>query len=282
MAALNLWSPWQEYGLGVGDHLQVWAAIPAWQRANPGQPVRLAHQGYESVAALYNWPGVEYIRADQHPDGYRHIWQASHGPPWWDWYAELGQPWDTKRLYYWPTDSERAYADLVWGSERPRVLLQWTGGMAVKMYAYWPDVLHRLRVNVRGNVIVADWRESPDAPQECWRVGARLMPRCDLRLALAIAATADLFVGFDSGPMYAALGCEVPSVGIFPVLPASQLFHPIVTPRVVPLEAHPCNAIPPDHIVTAALQLLAGAQPGDDATQFAESPHRPPVLRQPR
>jgi hypothetical protein len=133
---LKLWCPWQEWGIGVGDHLQVFGAVAGWQRAHPGQPVILAHHEYESFECLRHWPGVETVGWG-HPEppesDYLHVWGASSGPPWWDWYRRMEVDWESKRrLHYFLSDAERAYAEFVWGPARPRVLLQWSGGMAEK------------------------------------------------------------------------------------------------------------------------------------------------------
>jgi hypothetical protein len=155
-------------------------------------------------------------------------------------------------------------------------------GWQKSRYQYWPEVLHIMARNLQANVIVADWRDSGGSAAEAAKYGARWMPRCRLRLSLAIAATADVFIGFDSGPFYAAIGNLVRAVGIFPIKPADWLYWPVREPLSVPLEAFPCDAIPPRHIAWSALQLLAGAKPGEGIEQFED--YKPPVgnARNPR
>jgi ADP-heptose:LPS heptosyltransferase len=95
----------------------------------------------------------------------------------------------------------------------------------MKSYGSMPTLLSRL-LALSPNVVVLDrHNEAGDGVR-------RVVGLQDLRLTLAIAATADMFVGHDSGPLYAALGNLVPSVGLFATEEPNALFYPISEPEI--------------------------------------------------
>lgn len=249
--ALRLVFPPQPWHAGVGDHLMRAMVISSWQKAHPGEPVHLCLQTPEGQALL-NWPGATYVK---HPtEDFLNVWPLS---AWGDTrrlFEALGVDWSTKRLHYWPTPEEMARASLIWGDTHvripTRVVLQLSGGMNVKRYSGWPEVV-RLLQDAGLNLVALDRAGSwPDCPVPVYRGN-------ELRMALALAASADCFLGFDSGPFYAALGAGVPAVGLFPCAWPEQLFEPILDADYF---AHECGGnpdlVPPKALVEDVLRLL--------------------------
>ena len=233
---------------GVGDYIHAMSLIPEWQSRNPGQTAFVAYAPYINAEAILGWPGVTYEVSEEPPSGFDDIFYSIHFRQ--SRYAVFGADWNDKRQHYYVSPAEVAYAQTIWGEARPRICLQWAGGLAEKTYSHLGNVYQHLCRRSK-NVAVLDMRCTFD-PRKCGSDLARgvvqekapgivVRGRADLRLTLAIAATADLFVGFDSGPMYAALGSRVnasgdqggvPCVGLFAHEDPEVIFMPITTPEV--------------------------------------------------
>ena len=239
--SLNLWLPRQNWGTGVGDHIQICSVIPAWQKANPTGSVTIAYQRMASTDAIFNIPNVHYVECDEAPDeSFINAFAGSPGPPRSSWWTSLGLDYfaPDKRLYYYPTPTEIAVARERWNTDKLRVVVQNRGGMQSKIWGAAPRITDLL---VRHNVAVAmldavDGIRPTEYHIRIYRTG--------VREALSIVATADLFVGFDSGPFYAALGSDVPAIGIFPYkwAPPEQIFYPVCTPK------NTCLCVAPDEL----------------------------------
>ena len=250
---------WENWGLGVGDHLMHAMVISSWQSMHPGEPVHLCIPT-PNGECLLNWPGAIYVKEEEAVD-YPCAW---HLAPFGDlsvMFKHFGLDFHTKRLRYWITEGERARAEAAWGDINPRrynrVLVQLSGGLPVKRYKYWVDVIRTLRA-AGCNIIALDHAHT---------LSSGIVPIYhgnDLRTALSFAATADVFVGYDSGPFYAALGAGVPAVGLFPCATPEQLFEPILDAVYIARRCHEDpNKVSPVVLATDVLEILRGAQRED-------------------
>ena len=247
---------------GIGDYIHAMSIIPEWQKRNIGERVVVATKPYgidPRVSVMLHWPGVDYIESSDSPDGFYDIWQNLPGsqfvrPINWDRrrrYADFGLPWNWKRMYYPLRPDEREYAETIWGRHvRPRIVLQWDGGMDSKAFPAMEQVYDHL--DSMGDVIVLDYKRTAPA-----RIERRIVGMRDVRLVLALPSTADMFVGYDSGPFYAAIGNLVPSVGLFPTEDPDMLFMPIISPDIRLLFArHALHRIPLDDVLSACDQIF--------------------------
>lgn len=248
---MKLWMPRQTWGTGVGDYLQILGVIPYWQRLNPGAEVVLAFQHVPNFEAVRNIPGVTYVETDSPPDrDFIDAFSASPGPPRSHWWERCGLDWNQKRFHYWLTEAERHYAEWVWGATRPRVIVQRRGGMYQKLYGSF-DAIARFMADLGCNVIELD-------PHRNGRIyhPVRRGVNGRLRDTLALVATADLYIGWDSGPFYVALGSAVPGVALFPITDPQGLYWPVQTPHTIALNGIP-DEIPPSDFVRDAIRLLS-------------------------
>lgn len=247
---LKLWFPRQDWGTGFGDHIQIMSVVPHWQAKHPGAPVTVAYQRMRNTEAIWHFPGVEYIECDRAPDGdYLNGFHHNAWPPRDEWWQKLGLDWEDKRFWYWLTDHEAMYAQTVWQAmPRPWVVVQATGGMAVKRWHGFGVVADELSKETGGTVLVMDTVGT-------YQGRLPVIGRGRVRDAVAIAATADMFVGWDSGPFYAAIGRLVPSVGIFSVFNADKLYYPVTAPATIALEGKPAQFVVAD-VMRSARQLL--------------------------
>ena len=126
-------------------------------------------------------------------------------------------------MYYSMTDNEVFNAYDFWHKlpGGAKVVLQWQGGDQNKTHPELMHVLDYLK-SLKCKICVLDHRKT--GPQQ-YRA-----PALGVRFALSLCATADLFVGYDSGPFYAAIGGLVPSVGLFPNEHPDDIFTPIRVP----------------------------------------------------
>lgn len=249
---LKLWWPKQVWGTGWGDHIQLASVIPEWQMLNPGGRVLCAQQQMVNSEALLHIPGVELFHAEEPPEpDYIDAFNTSPWPPrkvYWD---AVGVDWENKRYWYHVTPEEREYGLRVW-SRRPRpwVVVQTTGGMASKRWAHWPYVAEQIQEEFNAGVLMLD----PHGQYKGKSISRIGLGR--VRDVMAIVATADMFVGWDSGPFYSAIGADVPSVGIFSVWKADWLYWPVTTPSTIPLECKP-ESLEPREVMAAVRDLMS-------------------------
>lgn len=249
---LKLWWPKQSWGTGWGDHVQIASVIPEWQMLHPGSPVRCAQQQMVNSEALWHIPGVDLFHAEAPPDGdYVDAFNTSPWPPRKTLWDALGLDWDNKRYWYHVTHEEREYGLRVW-SRRPRpwVVVQTTGGMGSKRWAHWPYIAETIQEEFGAGVLLLDPNGQYKGNQ-LTRIG-----RGRVRDVMAIVATADMFVGWDSGPFYTAIGADVPSVGIFSVWQAEWLYWPVTSPPTIPIEVQPGN-LQPRELMSAVRDLMS-------------------------
>lgn len=250
---MKLWLPRQDWGTGIGDFIQITSVIPPWQHANPGQEVVIAYQTMKNTETCFGIPGVTYVEAEEPPDGtFLNAFECSPRPPRSVWWERWGLDYFKKRLHWFPSETERAYAAGVWGlGGAPKIVIQRRGGMWHKFLGCFDLLADFFAREIGANVIVLDpWGES-----RAKEPGVRRSAPGRLRDTLALVGGADLYVGWDSGPLYAALGQLVPTVGIFSVWPPQGLYWPVTAPANVALEGVP-DAIPPLDIALEAIQLL--------------------------
>jgi hypothetical protein len=225
---------WFVTSCGIGDYIIVFSPIAEYLRKWPYAIAHVAIQPSLKACCIEGWDRVEYIVSDTCPEGFTDIlsttWKelppdyegAPHRYAWW---FLAGLSWWNKRLWYFPTREEVAAADALWGKGRPRVSLQWHGTFKDKTHSGWPDVA-RWFMDHGANLMGLDQYGMTNA------IGPRLVGTRSIREVLAVAATADIHVGFCSGPSYAALGANVPSVILFPYDQPHEIFLPITTPNV--------------------------------------------------
>jgi hypothetical protein len=224
---------WYVFACGIGDYITVFAPIGEYLAKWPDAVAHVALQHSAKACCIEGWDRVEYSVVDRCPDGYRDIlattWKdlppehegTLHRHCWW---VLAGVDWWNKRLRYYPTPEEIAAADALWGDTRPRVALQWHGTFSDKTHRGWPGVA-RWFMDRGANLIGLD-------QYGIGTVGRSLVGTRPVREVLAVSATADMHVGFCSGPSYAALGAGVPSVILFPYDQPDEIFRPVTTPRV--------------------------------------------------
>lgn len=241
----------EAWGTGTGDFLQLMAAVPEWQRRNPGAPVTIAYQRVRNTPAYMHFPGVTYREVEWLDEAdYIDVMLHRYDPPRCTLFEDLGLDWADKRFYYPLTEQEAHYARNVWaGRPRPWITLQTGGGMFCKRWPALASMPEVLEEQTKGTVIVLDWAQQYRG--RCLRVGGA----ADLRLVLALASTSDLFMGWDSGPFYAAIGRLVPAVGLFPVRAAEMLYWPVREPSTIIMQG-PVRAYEPRDFMGSALKLL--------------------------
>lgn len=227
---------------GVGDYLWRASAFYSKWLEDPSDELVFAPAPRGSKMPILHWPGITY--AAYHP--------AEDHPCWTflDYCNHLKLEGSARRLYYFPTCQEREVAELYW-AQRPgrRVFVQLRGGMEVKRYSHWGQVL--LPLSEKKLNIVTQNTIDFDLPET-----VRSLRGWTLRSVLAIVATADLFIGFDSGPLWAALGSRVKSVALFPVGDPTILCGPVGTPYCALACENIPDSVPPEDIVKEALAFL--------------------------
>lgn len=217
------------WGPGVGDYLHVMSLVSAWLDAYPDTVANVFYPDWADIQCINPWADVVYTavpavdireRRDFALFNYWNLWNVPRCRR----YDNLGLDWYTKRLYYFTTPAEVLSAHQYWDSlpgDGCRVCLQWQGGDRNKTHPEWTKVLTHLD-EMGCRVAVLDHRK--EGPIQ------RRIPAGGVRFALSLCATADLFIGFDSGPLYAALGSLVPCIGLFPNEHPEDIFAPIRDP----------------------------------------------------
>lgn len=231
---MRLAFPWQPWGMGIGDHLLRAMVIEPYRRTGRADEL-LIYAPTAGGQSLRNWPGSTFTR--EWDSSYLDICAATGSPEFLKpLFQRLELDWVDKRFYYFPTAHESAFAERWWGPARNRVLIQVQGGMANKRYSKWHEVARELEGKGCSVRFLAGTMQ--------------------MRKSLAAVSACDVFIGFDSGPFYAALGSWKPSVAIFPNDSPERLFHPIRGPRYY---AHICrdpDAVPPLRLVDDAMEAL--------------------------
>lgn len=243
-------------GIGCGDMIQWASAIPEWQRQHPGQGVELAYLPIRNSDVLFNIPGVDYQKATRCPRGFVDLYNLHLVPGRVQRVFEaLGLDWQRKRLWWFPTADELAYANHIWGSQRPRVAVPWHlyGGWRGRDTVNTPWLVEQLLANDCRVVVLDQDSVAPDLGTTTYRHEQYR----SLRWLLAIAATADLFVGVSNLAFYAALGCNVPAVGVFTRTNPEHLFWPVTEPKCFVHWARDApDKIPIDGVWESARHLL--------------------------
>lgn len=216
--------------------------VVEWQILHPGSKVICVQQPMLNWEAIHHIPGVEYHVADSPPDDtFIDMFNTSPWPPREPLWERFGVDWKQKRYWYNLTAEEREYGLRVWSRlPRPWVVMQTTGGMDCKRWHHWPMIAQTVQEEFGAGVLLLD----PHGQYQGKDIGR--IRRGRVRDVMAIVGTADLYVGWDSGPFYTAIGMEVPSVGIFGVFKADWLYWPVTTPPTIPLEVKPEHLEPRD------------------------------------
>lgn len=239
--------PTQTWHAGVGDHIMRASAFYSKWLQDPSESIKFIVPDANG-AAIWHWPFVDYKSGND-----REAYDAYEMASWGDFrklWDGLGLDWQHKRMFYFLTTEERCFANGWWslGKGSARIVVQAAGGMSNKRYRDWNRVINELEGQ---NITLLDHLEL--FPQ----VKCRRFTDHHLRRALALVATADLFIGFDSGPLYAALGSLVPSVAIYPALEPEILTGPLIYPRYTGMiAAGDPNLVPWQDIVKEALAYL--------------------------
>jgi hypothetical protein len=227
---------WYITPCGIGDYLCVFMAVGAYLRKWPNAIAHIAYWPCPAAECILGWDRVAYTAITDQPEGYWDILQQSSrrsDMPWWlcgcnsrkTWFDRLGLDWERKRMYYRITPDEEQFASDVWGPGRPRVSLQWHGGGAHKTYSHMRDVYDWFEE--RGaNVVGLDQRGVSGGH------GRALRGDYPIREMLSIPATADMHIGICSGPSYAAIGSNVPTVILLPYDDPDEIFGPLESPPV--------------------------------------------------
>jgi hypothetical protein len=240
------------------------SVVPAWQRANPGQPVYVSYSPilgdeppWRAMEAILNWPGVRYSVATRCPDKYLDVWEhffsekmpGGHRRHWWE---HFGLSWETKRMWYFNTPAEDAYARSVWSEASRRLVVHWRGSTDLKSYSHMLDLVGRLRQHADGLIVIDHYDESPVTNE--WTT---IRGRSNLRLTAALVSHSTFFMGFDSGLFYVALGSGVRCVGLFPAGHPETLFWPVTEPRCMAMwSPMSCERIPPGDVEQQCLRLM--------------------------
>ena len=130
-----------------------------------------------------------------------------------DWYASNSLPFELPGFYPL-TAEEREWANSFWGRKRPRWFIQGHGGGTVepavkgKSHPHWDQVVQAIEMCGRGQVFYL-------GDEECRRFS--------LSQGLALAATCDRFIGFDSGPFWVAVSNSAEAFAMFPFGPPNEL-----------------------------------------------------------
>jgi hypothetical protein len=227
---------WYITECGIGDYLCVFMAVGEYLRRWPNAIAHIAYVPTPAADCILGWDHVRYIAAKECPDGYCDIMQQSSrhlDMPWWMCglnakevrFDRLGLDWEHKRMHYRITPDEEQFASGVWGPRRPRVSLQWHGGTPHKTYPHTREVYDWFEK--RGaNVVGLDQRGV-----SCG-YGRALRGDYPVREMLSIPATADMHIGMCSGPSYAAIGSDVPTVMLLPYDDPDDIFAPLESPAV--------------------------------------------------
>jgi hypothetical protein len=197
-------------GAGVGDYifcyniaLQMGAERIAYHPDNPNaktlHPVTLDEH-------LMIYPAASC------PEGFLDIFNSG------SFYDRLQRP--CERLYFPIEERFKEHALTMWGEGRPRVCVVWHGRLTMKRWpGFWFCYRHFAMAGY--NVLGLDMQNVSEG------YGRALRGEQPLYTVLAVAQTADLCIGFECGPWWAAVANLVPSVGIFPNHSAEQLCFPM-------------------------------------------------------
>jgi hypothetical protein len=227
---------WYVTPCGIGDYLCVFMAVGEFLSRWPDAVAHIAYNPHANAECILGWDRVQYILTHARPEGYWEVLQGSSRDPnlpWWlcgcmnrrTWFERLGLDWERKRMHYRATEAEEQFAARVWGLGRPRVSIGWHGTNDVKVYPHMREVVDWF-VRQGANVVGLDQRG------ESQGYGRALRGSHGIRDVLAVPATADMHVGICSGPSYAAIGANVPTVLLLPYDDPDEIFEPVVTPSV--------------------------------------------------
>jgi hypothetical protein len=245
---LNIWfHPY--FHAGLGDYIQAISALTEWRNLASDRSATIAYHQHSNAISMLQEPNFDFQMVTRCPDGFLNGWELGLA-------RRKGYDWlgirDVQRLYYTVTQDERIFAEKQWKDQSPRVCLQWHGSTRNKMHSGWP-ILARHVLDQYDNLLVLDqWNESPgDLPSIRGTLG-------NPRYALAVSATADVFIGHCSGPFWSALGNLVPSMSLFVDDFAHNICFPLQEPDHIILTAwQDLERIPIDKIIEQADELIS-------------------------
>jgi ADP-heptose:LPS heptosyltransferase len=143
-------------------------------------------------------------------------------------------------------------AEEYWGHGRPRICLLWHGRADGKRWDAGFREIYRVYSSAGCNVLGLDQLNvSMD-------YGRAVRGDQDIGLILAIAASADLCVGFECGPWHAAVANLVPSVGMFIFRKPESLYFPVLDPPVRTLYTPRVDRLDVKTVIEACDELLGG------------------------
>jgi hypothetical protein len=138
-----------------------------------------------------------------------------------------------------------------WGDRKPRILVQHHGGCSEKSHSGYLEMSGLFR-SLGFNVADLDACNLSNHPEDAKVIGT--LPLMELA---GICSTADLFVGFDSGPLFIALGNLVPSVSIVSLHRPDRIYLPLDEPVQMALFAQNApELIPIDDVINEAFRIL--------------------------
>jgi hypothetical protein len=237
---------WFNASGGIGDHIIAMSAVVDWLSEDESRQATVAYFPSPHSQAILNHDRVSYIQAEEKPDDSfldaMEIPMSRNNK-----LAAMGLK--QRRYHYVVTPQEAVDASGWWRTkdhpEIRKICVQWHGSCRAKMYAHWDTVLDWLTEFGDADVIVLDqWGEYEGKYFKM--TGER-----DVRFILSLAATADLFLGFDSGPFYAALGNGVPSFAFFGHEPPENLGIPPEEPKMAYI-FQPTNLVRRFHIIDSS------------------------------
>jgi hypothetical protein len=245
-------------GIGIGDMIQWASTLMEWQLVNPGRKITLHYIEVGYCDVMFNLPGVDYVKVTQRPketidlfDSHlvrdagrvRNVWSV------------MGLDWNFKRLWYFPTEQERAYGSYFWKtSDKTRVVVPWHN------YGHWyntspVDTTGLVNLLQQGGCEVIVYDHDNLAPELGCAVWRHERMR-SLRWFMGVLSHAHVFAGVSNFAFYASLGMGIPASGIFTTVSPRNLFMPVHTPKYY---AHYApgkpDAIPIERVYETAMEI---------------------------
>jgi FkbM family methyltransferase len=193
---------------GIGDIIQFCGFLHQWMQSNRKRPKLHVISWYAQEILERYKAFFDLLPEEDGPyllDSDRRKWYSDHRLP----FVNTG--------FYPVTAEERAWAENYWGPKRPRWFVQLHGSGHEKSHRHWEHLIRFVHGYCGGQTFCLD-----DAK----------IKELSIAEGLALAATCDRFVGFDSGPFWAATANGAEAVALFPGGSPDTLYPVKAKPRI--------------------------------------------------